>query len=162
MKSQSLSICLWFEKEAEEAVNYYTSIFKNSEVGSVSRFGEEGKEFHKMPVDAVMSMNFRVNNIEFLALNSRSKFQFNDSISIMVNCDTQEEIDHYWDALTKEGEEGVCGWLKDKYGVSWQILPTILSQFLADNDASKSQKVMNACMQMKKFDIKTLQQAYNQ
>ncbi len=160
-KKQEMAICLWYNNEAEEAVNWYASIFKNSEIGSVSRYGKEGFEFHKMPEGTVMTMTFELNGMSFFALNGGSHFTFNEATSIVVYCDTQEEIDHYWDALTKEGKESSCGWLKDKFGVSWQIVPSILSKLMSGKNAAKSQNVVAAFMQMKKFDIQTLQDAYD-
>ena len=156
-----MAICLWYNDQAEEAVNWYTSIFKNSEIGSVSRYGKEGFEFHKKPEGTVMTMSFKLNGMSFLALNGGSQFTFNEATSIMVYCDTQKEIDHYWEALTQGGKEGQCGWLKDKFGVSWQVVPSILSKLMSGKDTGKSQNVMKAFMQMKKFDIQTLQNAYD-
>lgn len=158
MNSQKMSICLWFEKQAEEAAKYYTSIFKNSEMGAVSRYGKEGFEIHHMPEGTAMVANFKLNDLDFMALNGGPQFKFNESVSIVVNCESQEEIDHYWNNLTSDGgKESQCGWLKDKFGVSWQIVPTVLGSLMSD--PQKAQKVMHAFMQMKKFDIDTLKKA---
>lgn len=160
-KIQPMSICLWFDNQAEEAANLYASIFKNSEIGLISRYGKAGFEFHGKPEGTAMTVNFTLNGMNFTALNGGPKFQFNEAISVVINCETQAEIDYYWTKLTEEGEEGPCGWLKDKFGVSWQIVPTILPIYLADKDTVKSQRVSNAFLQMKKFDIKKLTQAFN-
>ncbi|MCD6018068.1 MAG: binding protein [Bacteroidetes bacterium] len=158
MNSQKMSICLWFDKKAEEAAQFYTSVFKNSEMGAISRYGKEGFEIHHMPEGTVMTAIFKLNGLDFMALNGGPLFKFNESVSIVVNCETQDEIDHYWNELTSDGgQESQCGWLKDKYGVSWQIVPNILGSLM--KDPQKSQKVMHAFMQMKKFDIEALKKA---
>ena len=160
MKKQDMTICLWFDDQADEAANHYTSIFKDAEIGQISRFGKEGFEFHGKPEGTVMTVDFRLNQMKFVALNGGPQFKFNESVSIMIYCDTQEEIDHYWTKLTEEGEEGPCGWLKDKFGVSWQVIPTILPDYLTDKDIQKRNRVSNAMFQMTKFDIEKLKQAY--
>jgi len=153
--TQKMTICLWFDKQAEEAANFYTSIFKNSSIGSISRYGKEGFEFHGMPEGTALVVSFKLNDMNFSALNGGPQFKFNESISIVVSCDTQDEIDHYWNSLTADGgQESQCGWLKDKYGVSWQIIPSILGSLMSD--PSKASKVTMAFMQMKKMDIATL------
>ncbi len=157
MKTQKISICLWFDTQAEEAVKFYTSIFKNSSIGSISRYGKEGFEFHRMPEGAAMVVNFRINELDFMALNGGPMFKFSEAISIVVNCDTQDEIDDLWSELTKGGEENQCGWLKDRYGVSWQIVPGILSKLMSD--PVRSQRVMKIFLTMKKFNIEKLLQA---
>jgi predicted 3-demethylubiquinone-9 3-methyltransferase (glyoxalase superfamily) len=154
MKTQKISICLWFVNQAEEAAKYYTSLFKNSAIGNISRYGKEGFEFHRMPEGTALVVNFRINDMDIMALNGGPIFKFNEAISIVVNCDTQEEIDYLWEGLTKEGEESQCGWLKDRYGVSWQIVPSILSKLMSDPE--KSPRVMKAFLQMKKFNIEKL------
>ncbi len=160
MTTQKMAICLWFDKQAEEAAQFYTSVFKNSEIGKISRYGKAGFEFHKMPEGTAMVVNFKLNGMDFNALNGGPLFKFNESISIVVSCETQEEIDYYWDSLTSNGgQESQCGWLKDKYGVSWQIVPANLSALLTGSDPEKSQRVTRAFMQMKKFDIEKLKQA---
>lgn len=156
--TQKMTICLWFDNQAEDAANFYTSVFKNSSIGTISRYGKEGFEFHKKPEGSVMVVSFKLNDMSFNALNGGPLFKFNESVSIVVNCETQEEIDHYWNKLTSEGgQEVACGWLKDKYGVSWQIVPTILETLLSDPE--KAPRVTNAYLKMKKFDIEGLKNA---
>lgn len=162
MSEQKMSVCLWFDKEAEEAALFYTSIFKDSAMGKVSRYGKEGFEFHGQPEGTVMVATFTLNGREFMALNGGPIFRFSEAISIVVNCDTQEEIDHYWEQLTAGGEESSCGWLKDKFGVSWQVVPTILGELMIDNDPAKVQRVTKAFLHMKKFNIEKLKAAYDQ
>jgi predicted 3-demethylubiquinone-9 3-methyltransferase (glyoxalase superfamily) len=147
---------LWFDGQAEEAANYYTSIFKNSKVESVSRYGDAGP----LPKGTVMSVTFQLDGQEFMALNGGPVFKFNEAISFFVNCDTQAEVDDLWDKLTKGGEEVQCGWLKDKFGLSWQIVPKALNEMLQDKDTEKSNRVMAAMLKMKKIDIAALRQAY--
>jgi predicted 3-demethylubiquinone-9 3-methyltransferase (glyoxalase superfamily) len=149
---------LWFEAQAEEAVAFYTSIFKNSKITSVSRYGEGSPG----PVGTVMSINFVLNGQEFTALNGGPVFTFSPAISFFVNCETQEEVDGLWDKLSAGGEQQQCGWLKDQYGVTWQIVPTILGKLLNDPDAEKSRRVMEAMLKMQKLDIAVLKQAYAQ
>jgi predicted 3-demethylubiquinone-9 3-methyltransferase (glyoxalase superfamily) len=150
---------LWFDNQAEEAMNYYVSIFKNSKILNVTRYGEAGPG----PKGTVMTATFELNGQEFTALNGGPQpFNFNDSISFYVDCETQQEVDELWAKLTKDGEEGSCGWLKDKYGLSWQIIPSTLTKMLTDPDPAKSQRVMQAMLKMKKLDTKVLQQAYEQ
>jgi len=159
---QKITPCLWFDNQAEEAVNFYASIFKNSKIGNITRYGEEGYEIHKMPAGTVMTVEFQLEGQGFVALNGGPVFKFNEAISFQVYCKTQEEVDHYWEKLTKGGDKNAqqCGWLKDKYGVSWQIVPAVLPQMLQDKDPEKSQRVMKALLQMHKLDIKTLKHAY--
>jgi predicted 3-demethylubiquinone-9 3-methyltransferase (glyoxalase superfamily) len=160
MNGQEMIICLWYDNQAEEAANFYTSIFRDSETGQISRFGKEGFEFHGKPEGTVMTVSFRLNQMKFIALNGGPVFRFNEAVSIIVNCDTQEEIDHYWAKLTEGGEEQQCGWLKDKFGVSWQITPAILPDYLTDKDPEKRKRASEAMFQMKKFDIEKLRIAY--
>ncbi|MBL7770803.1 MAG: VOC family protein [Flavipsychrobacter sp.] len=155
-----MSICLWFDDQAEAAANHYLSIFKDGKLGKISRYGKEGFEFHKKPEGTAMVVEFTLNDMRFMALNGGPQFKFNESISVVVNCDTQEEIDHYWDSLSLEGEKGPCGWLKDKYSLSWQIVPSILAQYMSDPDSSKVQRVTAAFLKMKKFDLKELKNAF--
>jgi predicted 3-demethylubiquinone-9 3-methyltransferase (glyoxalase superfamily) len=162
MKSQEMTICLWFDDQAEEAAKFYTSIFPGAGIGQVSRFGKEGFEFHGKPEGTAMTVEFSLNGMKFVALNGGPLFRFTEAISIMIHCDTQEEIDHYWTKLTEGGEEQQCGWLKDKYGVSWQVNPTILPVYLSDKDTARSSRVAKMMFQMKKFDIKKLTDAYNE
>ena len=156
--------CLWFDNQAEEAVNFYVSIFKNSKVGSITRYGEEGYEIHGRPAGTVMTVEFELEGQGFVALNGGPVFKFNEAISFQVHCKTQEEVDHYWEKLSKGGDKNAqqCGWFKDKYSVSWQIVPTVLPKMLQDKDAKKSERVMKALLQMKKLDIERLEQAYEQ
>jgi len=159
---QKLNPCLWFDDKAEEAVNFYVSIFKNSKVGNIARYGEAGAEVSGRPKGSVMTVIFELDGQEFMALNGGPIFKFTEAISFIVNCETQEKIDEMWEKLSKGGEKGQCGWLKDKYGLSWQIVPPVLSEMLQDKDAEKTERVMKAMLQMKKLDIKTLKQAYEQ
>jgi predicted 3-demethylubiquinone-9 3-methyltransferase (glyoxalase superfamily) len=160
---QKITPFLWFDKQAEEAVKFYTSIFKNSKVGRILRRGEEVAKVSQsgQPVGSVLTIEFEIEGQKFTALNGGPAFKFNESISFVVNCDTQKEVDYFWEKLTAEGgQESQCGWLKDKFGVSWQITPTVLIDMLHDKDAEKSERVMKAMLQMQKIDIKTLKDAY--
>jgi predicted 3-demethylubiquinone-9 3-methyltransferase (glyoxalase superfamily) len=161
---QKITPCLWFDKQAEEAVNFYVSIFKNAKTGNITRYGKEGHEIHNMPAGTVMTVEFQIEGQDFLALNGGPVFKFNEAISFQVHCKTQEEVDHYWEKLTQGGDKNAqqCGWLKDKYGVSWQIVPTVLPEMLRDKDPKKSERVMKALLQMHKLDIKRLKEAYEQ
>ncbi|MCK9208542.1 MAG: VOC family protein [Salinivirgaceae bacterium] len=154
MAIQKITPCLWFDSQAEEAARFYTSIFKNSSIGDISRFGKEGFEFHGKPEGTVMTVGFTLDGQLFTALNGGPIFTFNESVSFMVGCDTQNEIDYYWNKLTEGGQESNCGWLKDKFGVSWQIIPNILSKLMTDPE--KAPRVTQAFLQMKKFDIQKL------
>ena len=147
---------LWFDNQAEEAMNHYISIFPDSKVVSVSRYGDAGPG----PKGTVMVANFQLAGQEFMALNGGPEFKFTEAISLHVNCVTQEEVDELWQKLSEGGERGPCGWLKDKYGVSWQIIPTALGEMLQDPDAEKSNRVMQAMLQMGKIDIAALRRAY--
>ena len=147
---------LWFDGKAEEAMNFYTSIFKNSKVVNIMRYGEAGPG----PKGTVMAATFQLDGQEFTALNGGPMFTFSPAISFFVNCETQEEVDDLWKKLSEGGEKQRCGWLKDKYGVSWQIVPTVLGELLQDKDPEKSKRVMNAMLQMDNLDIKSLKQAY--
>jgi predicted 3-demethylubiquinone-9 3-methyltransferase (glyoxalase superfamily) len=160
---QKISPCLWFDNKAEEAARFYTSIFKNSKIGKISRYGKEGYEFHRKPPGTVMTVEFELQGQPFTALNGGPMFKFNEAISFQVNCDSQEELDYFWEKLSEGGDEKAqqCGWLKDKYGVSWQIVPTVLGEMLQDKDPQRSERVMKALLQMKKLDIKGLKQAYD-
>ena len=149
---------LWFDSQAEEAMNFYVSIFKNSRVLEVTRYGEAGPG----PAGSVMTASFELEGQEFIALNGGPHYKFNEAISFFVDCKTQEEVDELWAKLSEGGEEGPCGWLKDKYGLSWQIVPSALTEMLSGPDPVKSQNVMKAMLQMSKIDIKALQQAYDQ
>jgi len=151
---------LWFEDKAEEAVKFYTSVFKNSKIGSITRMGDEVPG----PTGKVVTATFQLAGQEFMALNGGPVpgFKFNESISFFVNCETQVEVDELWEKLSAGGEKGQCGWLKDRFGVSWQIVPTALGEMLGDKDPAKVQRVTQAMLQMKKLDIAVLKQAYNQ
>jgi len=153
---------LWFDDKAEEAVNFYVSIFKNAKIVSVARYGEAGANVSGKPKGTVMTIVFQLGGQEFMALNGGPMFTFSPAISFLVNCESQEEIDELWEKLSEGGEIEQCGWLRDKYGVSWQIVPTILGEMLQDKNAEKSERVMKAMLQMKKIDIKSLRQAYQE
>jgi predicted 3-demethylubiquinone-9 3-methyltransferase (glyoxalase superfamily) len=155
--SQKITPFLWFDNNAEEAVNFYTSIFKTSKIKSMSRYSEAGPG----PKGALMAASFELNGQEFVALNGGPMFKFTEAISFVINCETQEEVDLYWEKLSEGGQKSRCGWLKDKFGLSWQVVPVILSQLMSDKDAKKSQRVMQAMLKMDKLDIAVLQQAYN-
>ena len=159
---QKISPCLWFDDNAEEAVAFYVSIFKNAKVGNVTRYGKEGYEIHKREEGTVMTVDFELEGQKFLALNGGPVFKFNEAISFQIYCETQEEVDYYWEKLTEDGDKMAqqCGWLKDKYGVSWQVVPSILVKMLQDKDSNKSERVMKAMLQMQKLDISTLKKAY--
>jgi predicted 3-demethylubiquinone-9 3-methyltransferase (glyoxalase superfamily) len=150
---QKITPFLWFDTQAEEAMNFYLSIFKNSKIVTVSRSGTEGK---------VSACTFQLEGQEFIALNGGPHFKFTPAISLFVNCETQEEVDELWEKLAEGGEKGRCGWLKDKFGLSWQVIPSALGKMLHDKDAEKAKRVMQAMMQMSKIDIKSLQRAYEQ
>ena len=160
---QKITPHLWFDNQAEEAVNFYTSIFKNSKTVNVARYGEEGAKASARPKGTVMTVTFQLEGQEFMALNGGPVFTFSPAISLVVNCETQKEVDYYWERLSQGGDEKAqqCGWLKDKYGVSWQIVPVVLGQMMQDKDARKSERVMHALLQMKKIDIEGLKKAYN-
>ena len=155
---QKITPFLWFDGKAEEAMNFYTSIFKNSKKGRIARYGDAGPG----PKGTVMSAIFQLDGQEFFALNGGPHFTFSPAISFFVNCETQEEVDEFWEKLSAGGEKQQCGWLKDKFGVTWQIVPTILDKLLQDKDAGKSKRVMQAMMQMNKLDFERLQNAYDQ
>jgi len=158
---QKITPFLWFDDNAEEAVNFYVSVFKNSEIVGMARYGEAVSKAAGRPEGTVMTILFRLEGQEFIALNGGPVFTFSPAISLLVNCETQEEVDELWEKLSEGGEIQECGWLRDKYGVSWQITPTILLELLQGKDADKSERVMNAMLQMKKIDIKSLERAYH-
>ena len=155
---QKITPFLWFNDQAEDAMHFYVSIFKNSKVGQVTRCGEAGPG----PKGAVMSATFQLEGQEFMALNGGPHFSFTPAISMFVNCETQEEVDEFWEKLSAGGSKERCGWLKDKYGLSWQIIPSALGKLMGDKNPAKAKSVMNAMLQMNRIDIKTLQQAYDQ
>jgi len=155
--------CLWFDSQGEEAARFYTSIFTNSRIVKVSRYAEAGREIHGRPAGSVMTVAFELDGQPFTALNGGPVFKFNEAISLQIYCETQAEIDHYWDKLAKGGDVNAqqCGWLKDKYGVSWQVVPTVLIDMLSDADSARSQRAMTAMLKMKKLDIAQLERAYS-
>jgi len=161
--TQKISSNLWFAYEAEEAANYYVSIFKNGKVKKITHYGKEGYDIHKMPEGTVMTVEFELDGQTFVALNGGPVFKFNEAVSFIVNCDTQAEIDYYWEKLSQGGDKNAqqCGWLKDKFGLSWQIVPASMSKMFTDKDSKKSEAVMRAMLKMKKLDIEKLQEAYN-
>jgi predicted 3-demethylubiquinone-9 3-methyltransferase (glyoxalase superfamily) len=159
---QKITPCLWFDSQAEEAANFYVSIFKNSKVGTIARYGDAGAQVSGRPKGSVMTVTFQLEGQEFMALNGGPQFKFTEAISLMVNCKTQEELDEMWEKLSAGGEKSVCGWLKDKYGLSWQIVPTVLSEMFQEKDAEKTERVMKALLQMTKLDMKKLKEAYEQ
>jgi predicted 3-demethylubiquinone-9 3-methyltransferase (glyoxalase superfamily) len=159
---QKIAPFLWFDDRAEEAATFYTSIFRNSKIVNIARYGDAGAEVSGRPKGTVMTVEFQLEGQEFVALNGGPQFKFTEAISFVVNCQTQEEVDEYWKKLSDGGREVQCGWLKDKYGLSWQIVPTILNEMLNDPDPKKAERVMKTMLQMKKIDIKALKQAYEQ
>ena len=157
-KMQKITPFLWFDDKAEEAMNYYVSIFKNSKRGRISRYGEAGPG----PKGTVMVATFQLEGQDFIALNGGPHFKFTEAISLVVNCETQDEVDAFWEKLSEGGSKGQCGWLKDKYGLSWQVVPTALGKLMSDPNPEKSKRVMTAMLKMTKMDIQGLQQAYDQ
>ena len=159
---QKITPFLWFDHQAEDAVKFYTAIFKNSKVGRILRYGEEAAKISSTgrSVGSVLTIEFEMQGQKFVALNGGPLFKFNESISFVVNCETQEEVDYFWEKLTADGgHESQCGWLKDKFGVSWQVVPTVLIDMLHDKDPRKSERVMQAMLQMQKIDINKLKEA---
>ncbi len=156
--TQKIRTFLWYDNQAEEAANHYVAIFKNSKILSVARYGDAGPG----PKGTAMTVNFQLEGQEFIALNGGPQFKFTEAISLFVNCDSQKEVDELWSRLSAGGEEGQCAWLKDKFGLSWQIVPSVLFKLLQDKDPQKSKRVMEAMLQMKKIDIARLEQAYGQ
>lgn len=159
---QKITPCLWFDDQAEEAVEFYTSIFSNSKIVKIVRYGEASYEVHRRPAGSVMTVAFELDGQAFTALNGGPIFKFNEAISFQILCETQIEVDYYWEKLSEGGDEKAqqCGWLKDKYGLSWQVVPSILIELLNDPDPAKSQRTMTAMLQMKKIDIDELKRAY--
>lgn len=159
---EKISTFLWFDGQAEEAAKFYTSVFKNSRLGNSTRYSKEGAQASGQPEGSVMTIPFEIEGREFVALNGGPHFKFSEAVSFVVNCKSQDEVDYYWDKLSEEGDKNAqqCGWLKDKYGLSWQIVPTALSEMLNDKDAEKSRRVMTAMLQMKKIDLNELKKAY--
>ena len=159
---QRITPCLWFDDQAEEAVAFYSGIFKSSKIVAVSRYGEAGKEIHGRPPGSVMTVAFELDGQTFTALNGGPIFKFNEAISLQVNCDTQEEVDYFWSKLSEGGDKNAqqCGWLKDKFGLSWQIVPRGMAEMMS-GDPAKAQRAFKAMLQMKKLDINELKRAYN-
>jgi len=157
---QRITPFLWFDTQAEEAANFYVSIFKNSKVGAVTRYDDEGSKAAGRPKGSVMTVTFELDGQELVALNGGPMFKFTEAMSLVVNCETQEEVDHFWTKLSAGGQEIQCGWLKDRFGVPWQIVPTVFTTMLQDKDPEKSRRVMAAMLKMKKLDIAALQRAY--
>ncbi len=158
---QKITPFLWFDNQAEEAANFYVSLFKNSKVGGISRYGDEAAKISGMPKGTAMTVAFQLEGQNFTALNGGPMFKFTEAVSFVVNCETQQEVDLFWQKLSEGGKESQCGWLKDKFGLSWQIVPTTLGQLMQSKDAEKSKRVMQALLQMKKIDIALLQRAHD-
>jgi predicted 3-demethylubiquinone-9 3-methyltransferase (glyoxalase superfamily) len=152
--------CLWFDGQAEDAANFYTAIFPNSKITDISRYGEAGSEQHGWTPGSVMLVAFELDGQSFTGLNGGPHFKFNEAVSFQIECETQEEVDYYWEKLSAVPEAEMCGWVKDKFGLSWQVVPKILSELVGDPDAAKSQRAMQAMLQMKKLDIEALQRAF--
>ena len=158
---QKITTFLWFDDKAEEAANFYVSIFRNSRIGKTSRYTDEGHEVHGRAAGSVMVVTFEIDGQEFSALNGGPHFKFTEAISLRVNCESQKEVDELWERLSAGGEKSQCGWLKDKYGLSWQIVPTVLDEMMADKDTKKAARVMKAMLQMQKLDIAALKRAFD-
>jgi predicted 3-demethylubiquinone-9 3-methyltransferase (glyoxalase superfamily) len=160
---KTITPCLWFDDQGEEAARFYTSIFKNSKITDIQRYGEAGKEHHRKPVGSVMVVAFEINGQPFTALNGGPQFKFNEAVSFQVMCESQAEVDYYWEKLSAGGDPKAqaCGWLKDKFGVSWQIIPAAFLEMLSGGEPAKSQRAMTAMFQMKKLEMPTLQKAYD-
>lgn len=156
-RHQKITPCLWFDSNAWDAVTFYTTVFKNVGKGKICYYGEGAP----MPKGSVLTIEFQIEGQEFLALNAGPAFKFTEAVSFIINCETQDEIDSYWSKLTEGGTESECGWLKDKFGLSWQVVPAILGDMMADSDGEKVSRLMSAMMKMKKLDIKTLEDAYS-
>jgi predicted 3-demethylubiquinone-9 3-methyltransferase (glyoxalase superfamily) len=158
---QKITPCLWFDTAGEDAANFYVSIFKDSRITNVSRYGEAGKEVHKREPGSAMTVAFELEGQPFTALNAGPQFKFSEAISFQISCESQAEVDHYWDKLSEGGDPNAqrCGWLKDKFGVSWQVVPTVLPRLLSDPDRAKAGRAMNAMLKMKKIDIAALENA---
>jgi len=157
---QKISPCLWFDTEAEDAAEFYMSVFENSAIKQISRYGNAGREVHGKEPGTVMVVEFEIEGQTFTALNGGPHFKFNEAVSFQVMCDTQAEIDYFWSKLSQDGREGQCGWLKDKYGLSWQVVPSELPELIADTSGARLDRVIGAVMQMKKFDIEAIKHAH--
>lgn len=159
---QKITPFLWYDNNAEEAANFYVSVFKNSKITGVTRYDEEGSKVAGRPAGTVMTAEFQIDGQKFVALNGGPHFKFTEAVSFVVNCESQEEVDYFWEKLSEGGQTSQCGWLKDKFGLSWQVVPTILGELFQDKDPEKSKRVMKAMLQMTKMDIKALKQAAGQ
>jgi predicted 3-demethylubiquinone-9 3-methyltransferase (glyoxalase superfamily) len=159
-KTQRITTCLWFDSQAEEAAKFYVSIFKNSRIVATTRYDDESSKAAGRPKGSVMTVEFELDGQPFTALNGGPLFKFTEAISLVVNCESQKEVDHFWEELTAGGEEVQCGWLKDRYGLSWQVTPTALIEMLKDKDPEKSKRAMSAMLKMKKLDLDVLTKAY--
>jgi predicted 3-demethylubiquinone-9 3-methyltransferase (glyoxalase superfamily) len=160
ISTHKITPCLWFDSEAEEAARFYVSLFDNSRIERISRYGAEGQEVHGREPGSVMTVEFELDGQKFVALNGGPHFKFSEAVSFQIHCETQAEIDHFWSRLSEGGEEGPCGWLKDRYGLSWQVVPAVLAKMMTDADPQKAQRVTRAFLQMRKFDIAELERAY--
>jgi len=158
--AQKIKPCLWFDSEAEEAAKFYVSVFDNSRIVTIAHYADEGQEIHGKEAGSVMAVEFELSGQKFVGLNGGPHFKFDEAVSFQIHCETQSEIDYFWTKLTEGGEEGPCGWLKDRFGLSWQVVPSVLLNMLMDADSTKAQRVTKAFLQMQKFDIETLQRAY--
>jgi predicted 3-demethylubiquinone-9 3-methyltransferase (glyoxalase superfamily) len=161
--TSKIAPCLWFDSQAEEAANFYTGIFRNSRIVATSHYGEAGQEVHGQKPGTVLTVAFELEGQSFVALNGGPAFRFNEAISLQIMCENQEEVDHYWDKLSAGGDETAqqCGWLKDRFGVSWQVVPLVLTEMLVDPDPRRSERAMNALLKMKKLDVRELERACN-
>jgi predicted 3-demethylubiquinone-9 3-methyltransferase (glyoxalase superfamily) len=159
MMATRITPCLWFDSQAEEAAKFYASVFKNSKIGKISHYGKEGFEVHGRKAGTVMTVEFEIEGQKFVALNGGPHFQFNEAVSFQIHCETQAEIDHFWSKLTEGGKEQPCGWVKDRFGLSWQVIPNALPQMLMDENSEKAQRVMKSMLQMRKIDLDALKRA---
>jgi predicted 3-demethylubiquinone-9 3-methyltransferase (glyoxalase superfamily) len=159
IEEQKITPFLWFDKEAEDAAKFYISVFKNSKLKSVNRYDKAAAEATGQPEGSVLTIEFELEGMTFVGLNAGPQFKFSEAISFVINCETQEEVDYFWNTFTKDGEESMCGWLKDKYGLSWQVIPTVLNKLLQHEDKAKAKRAMQAMLKMRKLDIKTLESA---
>ncbi len=159
---QKITPCLWFDSQAEEAANFYVGIFRNSRITAVARYGQADQEIHARPPGSVMTVAFELDGQSFTALNGGPMFKFNEAVSFQINCESQEEVDFFWDRLSEGGDPAAqqCGWLKDQFGAPWQVVPTVLAQMMSDPDPAKSARVMHALLTMKRLDIGLLKKAY--
>jgi predicted 3-demethylubiquinone-9 3-methyltransferase (glyoxalase superfamily) len=160
ISAKSITPCLWFDTQAEEAANFYCAIFRDSKITAISRFADAGQDIHGKPAGSVMVMAFELDGQPFAALNEGPQFKFDEAVSFQIYCETQDEIDYYWTALTKGGQEGPRGWLKDQFGLSWQVVPSAIPKMMTDPDTAKSAQVMNAFVKMKNIDLATIERPF--